>query len=158
MSRTKVTILVALAFVLGGVVSATYAFFVRDAIAGMTALGDLSVASMYEMRVSLFGDTGTDEEYEAALNEYVTILDRLNAKHSNSEDRASLALSKITALGRLALVAERRGASGESERFINLAVDECKSSKWRDCSRGKIQELALYFENKRAGHPAAAPK
>jgi len=160
MSRAKITILVVLAFALGGVVggSATYAFFMRDAIAGMTALGDISVASMYEMRVSLFGDTGTDEEYEAALNEYVTILDRLNAKNANPGDRASLAVSKISALGRLALVTKKRGAREESERFINLAVDECKSSKWKDCSRAKIEELALYFENKRAAHPSATPK
>jgi|SRR5450755_291337 hypothetical protein len=160
MGRTKITILVALAFAIGGVAggSATYAFFMREAISGMTSLGDISVASMYEMRVSVFGDTGTDEEYEAALNEYVAILDRLNAKNANPGDRASLALSKIATLGRLALVTGKRGASGESERFINLAVEECKSSKWKDCSRGKIQELALYFENKRAGRSTATPK
>jgi hypothetical protein len=120
MSRPKITILVVLAFALGAVLggSATYAFFMRDAIAGMTALGDISVASMYEMRVSAFGDTGSDEEYEAALSEYVTILDRLNAKNANPGDRASLAVSKISALGRLALVTKKRARARRASALL----------------------------------------
>jgi hypothetical protein len=147
-------------FLLGGFVGAAalYAFFIRDAMSGMIALGDLSVASLYETRINLFGDTGTDEEYEAALNEYVVVLDRLRAKHPNGEDHASLALSKIITLGRLALVAEKRGASTEAQQFVNSAVGECQSAKWKDCSIGKLRELALYFENKRTMHVTASPK
>jgi hypothetical protein len=146
-NRKKLTLVLLFTFLLGGVVGAAalYVFFIRDAMSGMIALGDLSVASLYETRINLFGDSGTDEEYEAAPSEYVVVLDRLRPKHPNGEDHASLALSKIITLGRLALAAEKRGASTEAQQFVNSAVSECQSSKWRDCSIQKLRELALYF-------------
>jgi hypothetical protein len=139
MSRTKLAVAIALAVALGGVLGAgaMYALLIRHAISGMISLGDLSVASMYEARINLFGDTGPDEDYEAALNEYLAILDRLRAKHPDSEDGASLALSKIITLARLSVVAEKRGGTAESAKFLQSAVSECQSAKWRDCFNGK---------------------
>jgi hypothetical protein len=160
MSRKKLILVLLSTFLLGGIAGAAalYAFFIRDAMSGMIALGDLSVASLYETRINLFGDSGTDEEYEAALREYVDVLDRLRAKHPNGENHASLAQSKVITLARLALVAEKKGAGAEAQQFVNSAVSECQSSKWKDCSPQKLRELAVYFENKRKIHVTSNPK
>jgi hypothetical protein len=157
MSRAKFASAIALALVFGALfgAGATYAYFMRDAMSGMVALGDLSVASLYETRINLFGDAGSDKDYEASLNEYLSILDRLRAKHPDSPDNASLALSKIITLARLSLVAQKRGGSLESDQFLSSAVNECQSANWRDCSVEQMRKLGLYFENKRVGAPTS---
>lgn len=160
MSRRKLILILLFTFLLGGVSGAAvlYAFFSRDAMHGMIALGDLSVASLYETRINLFWDAVTEEEYENALKEYLNVLDRLRAKHPNGEDDASLGLSKIITLGRLALVAEKRGASAEAQQYMTSAVSECQSAKWKDCSTQKLRELAVYFESKRRVQVTSSPK
>jgi hypothetical protein len=157
MTRPKLALTIASALLLGAVLGggATYVFFIRDAMSGMISLGDLSVASMYETRIEYFGASGSDKEYEATLNEYVTILDRLRAKHPNSEDNASLSFSKITTLSRLSVVAEKRGGNLESDQFLRSAISECQAAKWRDCSAEQMRKLGLYFESKRSGTPTS---
>jgi len=86
------------------------------------------------------------------------VLDRLRAKHPNGEDNASLGLSKIITLGRLALVAEKQGASVEAQKYMTSAVSECQSAKWKDCSTQKLRALAVYFESKRRVQVTSNPK
>jgi len=129
---------------------ATYYFFMQDAIRGMYALGDLSVSSMQEMLVNFQRDSGTDSEYEASLREYLSVLDRLQAANPNSEDRNSHTISKMTVLGRLALMAEKRGAHAEAEQLIATAEKECSHWNNSQCSKQKVRELALYFDKGRS--------
>ena len=122
-----------------------YFYFIRDGIRGMTMLGELSVASMQEMFVNLTRDKGTGAEYEAAL-QYLAVLNRLGAENRSGEFAASMSLSKMTVLGRLALAAERRGASAEAKQFIEAATRECVESRRPECSDEKMRELALYLD------------
>jgi hypothetical protein len=160
MNRPKLTLTIASALVLGALLGggAMYVFFLRDAMSGMISLGDLSVASMYETRLEYFGDSGSDKDYEATLNEYATVLDRLRARHPNSEDNASLSFSKITTLSRLSIVATKRGGSPESDQSLRSAMSECQAAKWRDCSAEQLRKLGLYFESRRSGTPTSNPK
>ena len=123
-----------------------YFYFIRDGIRGMTMLGELSVASMQEMFVNLTRDKGPGAEYEAALQEYLAVLNRLGAENRSGEFAASMSLSKMTVLGRLALAAERRGASPEAKQFIEAATRECVESRRPECSDEKMRELALYLD------------
>jgi len=129
---------------------ATYYLFMEDAIRGMHALGDLSVSSMQEMHVNFQRDSGTDAEYETSLREYLSVLNRLQAANPHSEDRSSYTLSKMTVLGRLALLAERRGATTEAEQLMATAEKECSHWNNSQCSKQKVRELALYFDKGRA--------
>ena len=134
----------ALAIALGAF--ATYYLFTRDAMRGMYALGDLSVASMQETLVNFQRDSGTDIEYEAALREYLSVLNRLQASNPYSEDRSSLTLSKMIVLGRIALLAEKRGAPAEAAELMNAAEKECAYWHNSQCTQQKIRELAVYFD------------
>ena len=129
---------------------AAYEFFMRDAIRGMTALGDLSVASMQQTLVDLQRDTGTDQEYETALKNYLSTLDPLRAAHPNAPDDGDLGLWKSRVLARLALVAEKRGATAESAQLMADAVRECAASVKANCSEQKVREVALYFDKGRS--------
>ena len=129
---------------------AAYYFLMRDAVRGMHALGDLSVASMQEMYVNFQRDSGTDTEYEAALREYLSVLNRLQAANPHSEDRSSLTLSKMAVLGRIALLAEKRGAPAEATQLMEAAEKECAYWHNSQCSQQKVRELALYFDRGRS--------
>jgi hypothetical protein len=157
MSRAnRVTLLVVthlLAIAIGAF--ATYEYFMKDAIRGMTTLGELSVSSLQEMRVNLQRDTGTDQEYEAAHREYLSVLERLDAANPTAEDAKFRRLSKSIVLGRLALVTEKRGAASEAAQFLAAAERECKLSSRSQCSPDKVRELALYYDKGRASQ---APK
>ena len=129
---------------------AAYEFFMRDAIRGMTALGDFSVTSLEETLVDLQRVTGTDEEYEAALKHHLSTLDRLLAAHPNDPDNRELMLWKSRVLARLALVAEKRGAKAESAQLMADAVRECTASGGTNCSERKVREIAVYFDRGRS--------
>jgi hypothetical protein len=150
-SRAKrVTLLVGthlIAIAIGGF--ATYEYFIRDAVRGMTILGELSVSSMQESLVNLQRDTGTDQEYEQALRDYLSVLQRLDAANPDAQDAEFRRMSKIIVLGRLALVVEKRGAAEEAAQFVDAAERECKVSSRADCSPKKLRELALYFDRVR---------
>ena len=133
---------------------AAYYLYMRDAVRGMHALGDLSVASMQEMLVNFQRDSGTDAEYEAALREYLSVLDRLQAANPNSEDRSSLTLSKMAVLGRIALLTEKRGATSETAQLLETAEKECAHWRNSQCSQQKVRELALYFDKGRSAQGA----
>src|SRR5262249_24294014 len=122
---------------------AAYEFFIRDGVRGMTALGDLSVDAMQDTLVDLQRTTGTDQEYEAALKDYLSILDRLRAAHPDSPDNVHLRGSKSRVLARLALVAEKRGARDESAQYMQAAIRECQAVGRGDCSEQKLHEVAV---------------
>jgi hypothetical protein len=151
--RVAILVLSHLAAVAVGAFAA-YEFFMRDAIRGMTALGDFSVMSMQETLVDLQRVTGTDAEYEAALNNYLSTLDRLLAAHPNAPDNGELGLWKSRALARLALVAAKRGATAESAQLMADAVRECIAYGKTDCSEQKVREVALYFDKGRSAPDA----
>ena len=133
---------------------AAYYMLMRDAVRGMHALGDLSVASMQEMLVNFQRDSGTDAEYELALRENLSVLERLQKSNPSSEDRSSLTLSKMAVLGRLALLTERRGATIETTQLLEAAEKECAHWRTSQCSQQKVRELALYFDKGRTAKGA----
>jgi len=137
---------------LGAIIA--YEYFIRDGVRGMTALGELSVASLQEMFVNLQRDTGTDQEYEQALREYLSVLERLRKANPNSEDATALSLSRMATLGRLSLMAEKRGANAEATELIQTAARECVDSGRPECSPEKMRQLAHYFDKGRSGQSA----
>jgi hypothetical protein len=156
MSRTKrIALLIAThlaAVAIGGFV--TFEYFMRDAIQGMTSLGELSVGSLQEELVNLRRDTGTDQEYEQALRDYYSVLQRLDAKNQDPQDAKFRRLSKTIVLGRLALVTEKRGAAAAAAQFMAEAQRECGTSSRANFSPEKVRELALYFDKGRSTQPA----
>jgi hypothetical protein len=156
MSPTKrIALLVAThlaAVAIGGFV--TFEFFMRDAIKGMTSLGEISVGSLQEQLVNLQRDTGTDQEYEQALRNYLSVLQRLDATNPDPEEAKFRRTSKTIVLGRLALITEKRGASAEAAQFMAAAERECKFTARAECSPEKVRELAMYFDKGRSTQPS----
>ena len=142
----------ALAIAVGACVA--YEYFLRDGVRGMTSLGELSVSSLQEMYVDLQRDVGTDQEYEDALRQYLSVLDRLRAANPDTPDATGLRLSKTVTLGRLALVAEKRHANAEAAQFMDAAVRECTTFRKGDCSAEKIREWAVYFDKSHSAQTA----
>ena len=133
--------------------AAIYFLLMRDAARGMFALGEISVAAMHEMHVSMARDLGSDEEYEKALRDYLSIMDRLDAASVSPEDRSSMLVSRMSTYGRLALMAERRGANAEAAELMKSAAVACGGAELPRCSPEKIREIAVYFDKGRASKP-----
>ena len=154
LSRRTLLLVATHTFAIGLGAFAAYYLLMRNAVQGMHALRELSVASMQETLVNFQRDSGTDAEYEMALREYLSVLDRLQVANPNNEDRSSLTLSKMAVLGRLALLTEKRGAAAETTQLLEAAEKECAHWRNSQCSQQKVRELALYFDKGRSAQGA----
>ena len=99
-----------------------------------------------ESLVNLRRDTGTAQEYEGALKEYLVVLDQLQAANPDGPNTIVFRRSKSIALGRLALLVERRGANADAALYMEAAIRECLAVRTSGCLVEDVRKLSAYAD------------
>src|SRR6266496_3835726 len=123
LSKRSIWLIVTVATAAIVVAYAAHELFWRNTHANST--NELGITLTQESLVNLRRDTGTAQEYEAALKEYLIVLDQLQSANPNSPNTIVFRRSKSIVLGRLAMLVEKRGANADAARYMDAAVREC---------------------------------
>ena len=97
-----------------------------------------------------------EAEYDAAheaVSRWLDYLQELKPIHGTTEFRNPLmsprgiAVDKALALGRLALLEERRGRTDTANDFWRRAVDEARVANWKDDSESGVRAVVAGLDN-----------
>ena len=91
---------------------------------------------------SAFIDTqmihGTDASLEEAIRDFLKIIETRKDYPSTLLNKKVLATDAALSNARLAALAQRRGATLESQQYLNRAASFCPQLGWNECSAEKI--------------------
>jgi hypothetical protein len=143
-----------LAALVGAAITAiAFSYYWKDALRGFMSMSDLVVSAFYGSTVDARRDAGGDSEYDKALRDYLTVLDSLLAREPKSENYSILQFDKTIALGRLALLTEKRGGEADSRRLFAEAAVHCRTYRAGDCSEDSIRKWVVFLETRATMSP-----
>ena len=91
---------------------------------------------------SAFVDTqmihGTDASLEEAIHDFLKIIETRKAHPSKLLSKKVLTTDAALSNARLAALAQKRGATQESQQYLNRAASLCPQLGWNECSAEKI--------------------
>ena len=107
---------------------------------------DLLSAVQFGSYVSAVRANGTDRAYEDALRSSVTLNAQLKARDTEPSNHRMYDLDSAVTLARLSELKEKRGASDQAKQVGSEAEKLCPATGIRDCSLGKLLEIARYID------------
>ena len=85
-------------------------------------------------------DLGTPEVAASAQNTYLEVLDKTRPALTDWEYHGD----RVIALARLAEIERSRGDEAAVRRYLDMAMQECKSVPWgKGCTHERLRKLAL---------------
>jgi hypothetical protein len=111
--------------------------------AGIEEIGTIQRMSAYLYSQRMLGDPAA---YEAALNDYVSSLERRRALKRPLSDERVLATDLVLAHTRLALLAEQRGDTATSKAQFERALSQCPVAFFKACSPDGLRQVVLRLD------------
>ena len=145
MRKVTAALIALVTFFAGGVLGA---YFMRE-LCRMTLLSyDMANVDHLASYIKVQRYAGTPEAYEAALHDYLIVLDqRERVKHSPLFRNDSLfsgnieRVDRVLTYVRLSVLAAQRGLVDEAAKYQKQAVAACPQSQWKSCGWERLSAL-----------------
>ena len=129
-----------LGIALGSVVAVYVVNRANAPIEEMGAIHRMS-AYLYSQR-----ELGSPAAYEAALNDYLSALERRRASGTSFSDMRVISSDIVLAHARLALLFEKQGDMNASQRQMQTALSQCPAAYLKPCSADALREMVLRLD------------
>lgn len=107
---------------------------------------DLTAIANYSFYTDIqFKNAEYPEAKEALLN-FIKLLEDSKDSKDPMISESILTFDKMLAYGRLAQLTRKNGHEAEAKKFMDLAVEECNRTSWKDCSDEKVEHVLSTME------------
>lgn len=99
---------------------------------------DMVEVGYYAAHMEMQFSEGTDAAREEVIHTFLALNEKRKARPSEFFTEKMLATDSALAYGRLAALAQKRGAIQEAQQYLNRAASFCPQIGWQECSAEKI--------------------
>ena len=99
---------------------------------------DMVEVGYYGAHMEMQFSEGTDAAREEVIHTFLALNEKRKSRPSEFFTEQMLATDSALAYGRLAALAQKRGAIQEAQQYLNRAASFCPQIGWQECSAEKI--------------------
>jgi hypothetical protein len=147
--KMKVVLIITHVAVLAiGLVAGFYSSFAHYAREGMKMTSQGAMISHYGLRVDIQRNKGDRDAYRNSLIAYLGIMDDILKHPSEFFTAKTTSVDIMLIYERLARLEREAGNAKAADDYMNLAVQTCGNTGWKDCSNEKITRISREIEEK----------